>query len=282
MYTTGSFTKAAEELYTSQPTVSEHIQNLETRLNCKLFDRLGRTILPTAEAEILYPRAVAILEELARLKEDITAAGKSVSGKLVIGAGTIPGTYILPAIAASFKEEYPAISFEIRIGASAKIAEAVAANELFLGVVGAKSPSSKLRYQPFIEDELILAAAGSSSTPARISMEELCTLPFIVREQGSGTRQSTELLLARQGYPLDKFTICATLGSSGAVKEAIKANLGVSVISKLAVQEELENGKVKQVEVAGLTLKRNFYIVTSARRTLPNQYNELLKRIFSI
>ena len=259
--------------------MSEHIQNLESRLNCRLFDRLGRTILPTAEAEILYPRAVAVLEELARLEEDITAAGKSMSGKLVIGAGTIPGTYILPAIAASFKEEHPAISFEIRIGASAKIAEAVAANELFLGVVGAKSPSAKLDYQQFVEDQLILAAAGGSSIPDKISMAELCTLPFIVREKGSGTRQSTEILLARQEQYLDQFNICATLGSSGAVKEAIKANLGVSVISKLAVQEELASGRIKQIEVEGITLKRDFYIVTSALRTLPNHYAQFLKKL---
>lgn len=259
--------------------MSEHIQNLETRLNCKLFDRLGRTILPTEEAQILYPRAVAILEEMARLEEDISAAGKSVSGKLVIGASTIPGTYILPGIAASFKEQYPAISFEIRIGASAKISETVAANELFLGVVGAKNPSSKLQYQLFIEDELILAAAGSSSIPARISTRELCTLPFIVREMGSGTRQSTELLLARQEHTLDMLNVCATLGSSGAVKESVKANLGVSVISKLAVQEELASGKIKQVEVAGIALKRDFYIVTSTLRTLPNHYAQFLKRL---
>lgn len=199
----------------------------------------------------------------------------------MIGAGTIPGTYILPGLAASFKEQYPAISFEIKIGSSAQIAESVAANKLLLGVVGARNTSSKLKYQPFLEDELILAVAGNSSIPAHISMKELCALAFIVREQGSGTRQSTELLLARQEYTLDQFNICATLGSSAAVKEAIKANLGVSVISKYAVREELKNGRVKQIQVTGLTLKRKFYIVTSTRRTLPNHYAKFLDALLS-
>ena len=279
VYKARSFTKAAEELYTSQPTVSEHMQNLEARLNCKLFDRLGRSILPTAEAEILYPRAIAILEDLQRLEEEICATGKNVAGELILGASTIPGAYILPGVAAAFKKEFPEISFEIRINDSAKIVEAVAGNELLLGVVGAKIPSAKVHYQPFAEDELILAAAESNPVPAEISMQELVQLPFIVRERGSGTRRSTESLLAQQQITLSQLNICATLGSSAAVKEAIKANLGVSVISRYAIQDELTSGKIKEIQIPGLTLKRNFYVVTPTRRTLPNHYQELRQRL---
>ncbi len=279
VYKTRSFTKAAEELYTSQPTVSEHMQNLETRLNCKLFDRLGRSILPTPEAEILYPRAMAILEDMQRLEEEISAARESISGQLIIGASTIPGAYILPLLAASFKNEFPGISFEIRINDSTKIIEAVAGNELLLGVVGAKIARAKLHYQPFAEDELILAAASSNSVAGEITMEELARLPFIVRERGSGTRKSTESLLAQQNKTLNQLNICATLGSSAAVKEAIKADLGVSVISRYAIQEELLTGKIREIHIPGLTMKRNFYVVTPARRTLPNHYQELLTRL---
>jgi len=281
VYKARSFTKAAEELYTSQPTVSEHIQNLEARLNCKLFDRLGRSILPTAEAEMLFPRAMVILEDLQRLEEEITATGNTVSGELIIGASTIPGAYILPGIAASFKKEYPNISFEIRINDSAKIVEAVAGNELLLGVVGAKLTTSKLQYQPFAEDELILAAAECNPVPGEITAKELTKLPFIVRERGSGTRKSTEALLAQQQQTLNQLNICATLGSSAAVKEAIKANLGVSVISRHAIQDELVSGKIKEIHMPGLTMKRNFYVVTPLRRTLPRHYQELLKRLLS-
>jgi len=279
VYKARSFTKAAEELYTSQPTVSEHIQNLEARLNCRLFDRLGRSILPTAEAEVLYPRAMAILEDLQQLEEEISTTRNTVSGELILGASTIPGAYILPAIAASFKMEFPGISFEIRINDSAKIVEAVAGNELLLGVVGAKIATPKLRYQPFDEDELILAAAHSSTIPPEITMKELGQIPFIVRERGSGTRKSTEVLLAQQHQTLNQLNICATLGSSVAVKEAIKANLGVSVISRHAIQDELLSGKIREIHIPGLTMKRNFYIVTPAKRTLPNHYQELLARL---
>ncbi len=279
VYKKRSFTKAAEELYTSQPTVSEHIQNLEGRLSCKLFDRMGRTILPTAEADILYPRAITILEDLERLEEEISATSKTMSGKLIIGASTIPGAYILPGLAASFKDEFPGISFEIRISDSTKIVEAVASNELFLGVVGAKIANTKLHYQQFTEDELVLATSALSSVPSEITMNELCKLPFIIREKGSGTRKSTESLLAQQQKSLNQLNICATLGSGAAVKEAVKANLGVSVISRHAIQDEMLHEQIKEIHVAGLNMKRNFYIVTAPRRTLPNIYNELLQKI---
>jgi len=224
---------------------------------------------------------MAILEDLQRLEEEISASRKSIAGQLIIGASTIPGAYILPGIAASFKKEFPDISFEIRINDSARIVEAVAGNELLLGVVGAKTTTAKLTYQPFAEDELILAASATSGIPSEISMTDLAQLPFIVRERGSGTRKSTESLLAKQNQNLNQLNICATLGSSAAVKEAIKANLGVSVISRHAIQDELQSGKIRQIQIPGLTMKRNFYVVTPARRTLPNHYQELLKRLLT-
>jgi DNA-binding transcriptional LysR family regulator len=282
VYRTRSFTKAAEELYTSQPTVSEHIQNLEARLNCRLFDRLGRSILPTAEAEALYPRAIAILEDLRRLEEEISLTRSSVSGELLIGASTIPGSYILPVIATAFKQRFPEISFEIRIQDSARIVSEVAGNDLHLGVVGAKIAAPNLKYQPLIDDQLILIAAGSHPAPMSVTIDELCRLPFIVRERGSGTRKSTEALLAKQQRNLDQLNICATMGSGAAVKEAVKGNLGVSVISRLAVQNELDCGTLREIAISGVTMQQSFYVVTSQKRTLPKHYDEFLKHLLKL
>lgn len=224
---------------------------------------------------------MAILEDLQRLENDISAAGTTLSGELLIGASTIPGTYILPGIAATYKKDFPGISFEIRINDSAKIVEAVENNELLIGVVGAKNSGSKLQYQPFTEDELIIAAANLASIPTTISMNQLCDLPVIIREMGSGTRKNIESFLARHQMSTNDLNICATLGSSAAVKEAIKANLGVSAISRYAVQEELASGLIKEIYIEGLTMKRNFFLVTSPKRTLPYQYKELVKRILA-
>lgn len=262
--------------------MSEHVQNLEARLNCRLFDRLGRSILPTAEAEALYPRALAILEDLRRLEEEIGKTRSAVAGELLIGASTIPGAYILPAIATEFRRRFPEISFEIRIHDSARIVSEVAGNDLHLGVVGAKIPAAKLKYQPLVDDQLILVAAGSYCGPATITVDELCRLPFIVRERGSGTRKSTEALLAKEQRSLEQLNICATLGSSAAVKEAVKADLGVSVISRLAVQGELEGGSLREIVIAGVSMRRSFYVVTAQKRTLPKHYQEFLKQLLEV
>jgi DNA-binding transcriptional LysR family regulator len=222
---------------------------------------------------------MAILEDLRRLEEDINTTRQGMSGELIIGASTIPGTYILPSIAASFKNDFPGISFEIRINDSAKIVDAVADNELLIGVVGARIPVTGVFFQPFAEDELILAGAAANPVPAAITMEELSNLPFIVRERGSGTRKSIEALLGQHQYPLDRFNICATLGSSASVKEAVKANLGVSILSRHAILDELSQGTIKEIKVAGLLMKRIFYVVTPRKRTQPNHYQMFLNRL---
>jgi DNA-binding transcriptional LysR family regulator len=244
-----------------------------------LFDRLGRSILPTTQAEILYPKAIAILEDLRQLEEEIFASTKNVIGELIIGASTIPGTYFLPLQAARFKEEFPSISFEIRINDSEKIAEAVAGNELLLGIVGAKIPGIKFDYEPIAEDELILVAAQNNPIADHISFETLREQPFIIRERGSGTRKSIETLLSREKHAISQLQIVATLGSSAAVKEAVKANLGVSVISRFAVQDELQTGLIREIHVDGLIMKRNFYVISSPKRTLPNHYEVFMQRL---
>lgn len=266
-------------MHTSQPTVSEHIQNLESDLSCKLFDRLGRTILPTVEADLLYQRAKPILDDLNQLREDISASRKTVSGKLIIGASTIPGTYLLPRLAASLKQDFPQISFEILIHDSATTVERIANHELFIGVVGAKPQTPKVQSREVGQDELILAAAKSNPIPEKIDIKNLAALPFIMRERGSGTRKSTESLLLEKGFSPKKLNICATLGSSAAVREAIKADLGLSILSKLAVLTELDTGTIKQIHIDNFTMKRSFYLVTPTKRSLPNNYQQLVNRL---
>lgn len=272
VYRTRSFTKAAEELFTSQPTVSEHMKNLEDRLGCTLFDRLGRSISPTPEADLLYPRAIEILEEMRKLETTLASAAKSVSGELMIGASTIPGAYILPSRAAAFKNEYPDVSFEISIKDSAQIIQDITLHKLYLGVVGAEAESAKLDFIPFEGDELVLAASAEAKFPALIDPEDLPKFDFLVREQGSGTGKNVEQFLNRLGIELRQLKIRAALGSSTAIKEAIKSGLGVAFISKMALREELHYGTVKIIQVNGLSMKRPFYVVTPRKRTLPHHY----------
>jgi len=273
VYKNRSFTKASEELHISQPTISEHMKNLENSIGCKLFDRLGRSILPTAEADLLYPRTLQLLDDLGRIQEEITAAGTSIKGQLIIGASTIPGTYILPRLAYSFKKQYPEIAFEILIEDSAKITAMVLQHDLPCGIVGAKIISDKLFYEPLFEDELVLVATKNVLAQKTVTLKKLATIPFLQREIGSGTRQTFENFLRKSNTATAAFNIVATLGSTSAVKQAVKESLGASVISRIAVQEELANKTLQEIMIRGLRMKRKFYLVRQKKRTLPPQYS---------
>ncbi|MEK6196730.1 MAG: selenium metabolism-associated LysR family transcriptional regulator [Desulfobacterales bacterium] len=272
VYKNKSFTKASEKLHISQPTISEHIKNLEKSLDCKLFDRLGRSIMPTAEADILYPKALQILDDLDQIQEDISAAGTGIKGKLIIGASTIPGAYILPRMAYTFKKQYPDVAFEILIEDSGKITNMVMQHDLFFGIVGAKMPSEKLDYEPLIEDELVLVATSKLLPQKTITLDKLPSIPFLQREIGSGTRQTFENFLKKNTITTTNFNIVATLGSISAVKQAVKENLGASVISRIAVQEELDSNILHEIPIINMKMKRKFYLVLQKKRTLPTQY----------
>jgi len=279
VYKNKSFTKASEELHISQPTISEHIKNLESSLGCRLFDRMGRSIMPTDEADTLYPKALQLLDDLDRIQEEITATGTGIKGKLVIGASTIPGTYILPRLAYSFKEQYPDIEFEILIEDSSKITSLVLQHEMLCGIVGARTTSDKLLYEPLLEDELILVSTKRVLAQKTVTLEKLATVPFLQRETGSGTRQTFENFLKKSKISSDALNVVATLGSTSAVKQAVKEGLGVSVISRIAVQEELDNNILREIPVRNLKMKRKFYLVRQKKRTLPAQYLAFCKHL---
>jgi DNA-binding transcriptional LysR family regulator len=279
VYKNKSFTRASEELHISQPTISEHIKNLENSLDCKLFDRLGRSIMPTTEADVLYPKALRLLDDLDRIQEEISAAGTGVKGKLVIGASTIPGAYILPRVAYSFKKQYPKVGFEILIEDSAKITSLVLQHELLCGIVGARMTSDKLFYEPLIEDELVLVATKKILAQKTITLAKLTTIPFLLREIGSGTRQTFENFLEKYNVSTDEFNIVATLGSTSAVKQAVKEGLGASVISRIAVQEELDNNILHEIKIKNLSMMRSFYLVRQKKRTLPSQYQAFYQHL---
>ncbi|HMK56094.1 MAG TPA: LysR family transcriptional regulator, partial [Dissulfurispiraceae bacterium] len=148
VYKNKSFSRASEELYLTQPTVSDHIKALEEEFGCRLFDRLGRSILHTKEAEALYGHALEIIEKADKVKDIIGRFKKEPSGELVLGASTIPGTYLLPPVMAAFRSRYPSISFQIIIGDSREIVDKVLAHDLLLGIVGSKPSNEQIVHIP--------------------------------------------------------------------------------------------------------------------------------------
>jgi len=279
VYRHRSFTKAAQQINISQPTVSEHIKNLENELECQLFDRVGKTIEPTSSAKKLFPKALQILEDISQVKAELLGGEDVVKGEIIFGASTIPSTYILPPLIKKFRHIYPDIFFKIKIEDSLKINQMILENELYCGIVGAKMTGNALRYEPFFKDELCLVAS-----PELTEIGEINTLPFIIREKGSGTRKSMEENFKRIGITLKKRQIVAEFGSTAAIKEAAKSGLGVAVISQLAVTDEIENNTLSPISFHKEKMNRYFYLVHHQNRTLPSHYFkfcQFLKKMYS-
>lgn len=274
-----SFSKASEELCLTQPTVSDHIKTLEEELSCRLFDRLGRSIVPTKEADALYTHAVEIIEKADVLKEVIGQVRKEVTGELVIGASTIPGTYLMPSIIAAFRKAHPSTSFQIIVSDSRDIVGRVLRHELLIGIVGAKLTNHQIHYIPFMEDEMIAVAVPSLMKDGVITLQYLTRIPMVLREEGSGTRREVEKILESKGVAPEEIKVAGIFGSTDAVKQAVKAGLGISIVSKFSVTDELRCKVLKEIRLKDVLMKRNFYIITHKKRTLPLVYHAFLEHI---
>lgn len=274
-----SFSRASEELHLTQPTISNHIKALEDEFECSFFDRLGRTILPTKEAEVLYTHSLELIERTNNLREAIGLVKKDISGKLIIGASTIPGVYLLPGFMSEFRKKFPSISVQILISDSKGIIENISGHELLLGIVGAKLGDERIKYTPFIEDELIVVSSPHLSKDRVMTLQELLKFPMVLREEGSGTRKETEKFLANKGLSLENVHIAGVFGSTDAIKQAVKAGLGVSILSKFSVADELKYKILEEIKLTDIQMKRRFYIVTHKKRTLPRLYETFLNYI---
>ncbi len=264
-----SFTKAAELSSLSQPTVSGHIKYLEDYFGCKLIDRLGREAVPTKAGEILYTHALRLIA----LKEEAEAAlarfQGSMKGHLMTGGSTIPGSYILPSLMGRFRKEYPEVKITLVLGDTEKITKEVLEGRVEVGIVGAKTREKQISYVQFMEDELVLVLPASHRWAKKpsIAVAELAKEPFIMRERGSGTRKSIEGVLKKGGQSFGALNVVAEMGSTESVCQGIKAGVGVSILSKKAVSEDIVNGTLKGISIEGLVLKRNFYLITHKGRT---------------
>jgi DNA-binding transcriptional LysR family regulator len=276
-----SFSKASKELDLTQPTISNHVKLLEKEFGLKLFERLGRTIIATKQAKVLYEHAVEIIESADVLKEVIKATGKDTAGRMIIGASTIPGEYLLPEIIFNFRKIHPSVSFDVDISDSGEIIDRVSGHELLMGIVGTKLPYDQIEYTGFIDDELIVVSSPSSAVRHRIKLNELVRLPMILREEGSGTRREFEILLDKKGISIDAFNVSGVLDSTDAVKQAVKAGLGVSIVSKLSVDDELRHKILKEIKLTDIEIKRRFYLVTHKKRTLPGLYAAFMEHVLT-
>ncbi|MDA8157436.1 MAG: LysR family transcriptional regulator [Actinomycetota bacterium] len=269
VYKNRSFSRASEEMYLSQPTVSDHIKTLEETLGARLFDRLGRSIAPTPESNLLYPRAIEIIEKFNSLKGEVFEATDAPAGEILVGASSVPGTYFLPRAAADFKKLYPGISVKVVARNSKEIAGMIAGNELPLGIVSGIWERKCLKFMPLADDELVFAGSCDFETKGLATPEALSALPFVLREEGSGTRKEMEAALSTLGIPVPRLKITGTFESLPSVLEAVKSGLGISAFWRTSISDELKRGVLAQIKVKGFKAEHKFHIICHRKKTVP-------------
>jgi DNA-binding transcriptional LysR family regulator len=271
-----SFTKASEELYLTQPTVSKQIVDLERLLKIRLIDRTKRSVELTKAGEILYQYARELLAIQKEAIEAVTAYGGLKTGVLRLGASSIPGVYVLPQVLKLYREQFEGIDLSLVISDTTQTVSGVLDGQLDIGFVGARDDAGKVLYKPFLNDLIVLIAPPEF--PNSLSLEELKSRPMVVREPGSGTRRCFEAVLKKKGLALGAFKVVAELGDVEAVKEAVKGGMGFSYMSNRAIKGEVGAGLLRILSVDGFPpLKRTFYVITKKGRSTSPQVEALLK-----
>jgi len=259
-----SFSKAAKELYLTQPTISQHITSLETYLGITLLDRnwKGAHLTPAGKCLYKYAKQITALTDEALQSIELLKGKKT--GQLKLGASTIPGEFILPKLLGEFKGDYPEIKISVKIGDTQTIINSLLEHSIELGIIGAKVPNSKLTYTRFLEDELICAVPKNHkwwNRTSGIKVKDLFKEPFIIRENGSGTQISMAAKFKKLGTTKSELNIVSEVGSTTAVKQSIKTGLGISLVSERALEEEIKLKTLKKIPIKDTHFTRTFYII---------------------
>jgi DNA-binding transcriptional LysR family regulator len=268
VYEEGYFSRAAQKLHLTQSTVSGHIKNLEAYIGARLFDRLPRRIVPTQAGQILYRRGCSILDEKEATRRELQNLLNCTEGSLTICCSTIPGEYLLPQIMARYHVRFPGVKVQLQISDSQSTCNEVLRGKVELGFAGAKLDGVGLEFHHFAADELVLAVPNSQEWRGitSITPDLLATQPFLAREAGSGTRTAFE---KQVGLSLNDFNVVGCFSSANAIKEAVRAGLGVSVISLLTIKSEIANGELHTVQIEGLgKIHRDFFAVVNNKLTM--------------
>jgi len=245
------------------------VRALEEELGLSLLDRMGRGATPTPAGQLLLGYARRILTLSREAKQAIEQFQGRMSGQLTVGGSTIPGEYVLPMLVGQFKARFPDISISLLVGSSSQINDWVEEGRVEIGVAGARPASRMLQARELMPDELVIVvpAEHAWANTKSVMLASLKTQPLIVRERGSGSREAVERALADVGGDLAAFRVVAEMGSTQAVKQAVRAGVGIALISKRAVVDECRARLLHCVKVTDLKISRSFYLVTHRDRT---------------
>ncbi|WP_407269892.1 selenium metabolism-associated LysR family transcriptional regulator [Radiobacillus sp. PE A8.2] len=278
-----SFSEAAKILFLSQPTITAHIKALEQHLNTSLLERTTKQVQLTKAGTILYGYGKDIIRLSEIAEKEIRGMAGHVYGELLLACSLTIGENILPQLLGRFKEAFPLIQTTVDISNTTHILSRIKDHSLDLGLIEANITDPDIVLEPFLRDELMLVAKPGyfSHDKNYLSLDEVIQLPLILREKGSGTRAEMMQHLRKAGVNIDKLHIAFELGSTEAVKSAVEAGLGISIISKNAIKKELKLDLLQTYPIENLVLSRYFYIVYHRETVLKSTMDAFIDSIKS-
>ncbi len=267
----GSTTQASQMLSLSQSAVSAALTDLEGQLGVQLFDRVGKRLVINEHGRLLYPRALATLEQASEIEQLF----REDNGALRVYASSTIGNYSLPEIIARYRRDFPALPLELSVGNSQDVINAVADFRVDIGLIEGPCHTAEIVAEPWLEDELVVfAAPGSPLLAGNVTLRQLAAAPWILRERGSGTREIVDYLLLAH---LPEFHLVMELGNSEAIKHAVRHGMGISCLSRRVIAEQLDSGTLVEVPVPLPPLTRTLWRIHHRQKHISNALQRFLR-----
>ncbi|WP_067708623.1 MULTISPECIES: DNA-binding transcriptional regulator YeiE [unclassified Erwinia] len=258
----GSTTQASQGMSLSQSAVSAALADLEGQLGVQLFDRVGKRLVVNEHGRLLYPRALALLEQAMEIEQLF----REDNGALRVYASSTIGNYLLPGMIAGWRRDYPDLPLELSVGNSQDVINAVADFRVDIGLIEGPCHRPDLISEPWLEDELVVFAAPDADIFNQpVTLDTLASATWILREKGSGTREIVDYLLLSH---LPQFRLALELGNSEAIKHAVRHGMGISCLSRRVIEEPLALGTLREVAIPLPELKRTLYRIHHRQKHL--------------
>lgn len=276
-----SFSKASQVLFISQPAISKHIQLLEAQYQTKLFERKGLQIELTAAGQLLLNRlqTVKAIEQQTEFDISVLQDALQARGNLKLGASTTVALYILPKVLSAFNQQFQQIEINLLNRNSESVKEALLNKQINLGIIEENSKVPQIQYTPFITDKVIAVCSSNSRVLKKknYSIQELIELPVALREVGSGTLAVLKRGLSKHKINISQLKVKVRLGGTEALKNFLLASDAIGFLPNISVQKELKAGELKEIQIEGLHLQRQFFFIE--RRGEKSELNKVFIKL---
>jgi len=265
-----SFSRAAEAKFMTQSAMSHLVKKLEDELGVELLIRRGKAVIPTPSGKLFYDHAKQILGQYKKMEDDISVLMKKVKGTLSIGADVTAATHLLPQVFYSFSKEYPEVKVELSVSSTEGIINDMHTGKIHMGIIEGTIKKPLVFIEEIAEDEIVLVASDDNPLTKRkaLTPQDLVSQPFIMPEEGSGTKELIESSLLKMGIAPERIRVSMVLGNPELIVRMVQAGMGISFVSKWSVFQGIKDGSIKLLNIQGKKLRRKFFLISVDKEPL--------------